>query len=76
MSKMYEERNYLAKIDTREVIHNPTGAWIRYDEAYKLTLLNPQILVNDDIPQIKAGAERYLRQVAGLDPNTNFTWIG
>jgi hypothetical protein len=61
--------------DTREFLHNPTGACLRYDDNYKLTLLDPRVVESDRISRIMAGAEEYLQQYLGLNPGIRFTWV-
>jgi hypothetical protein len=57
-----------------EIYHYPTGACFRFDEAGKLTLLNPAMLSPDQIPLITKGAEEALRQDRERDPSITWGW--
>jgi hypothetical protein len=71
---MFAPNNYSLNPATRELVHNPTAAWLRYDEDYRLKLLTPQIVESDLIPQIMAGAAEVLQRERGRDSRIRFAW--
>jgi hypothetical protein len=59
----------------RSVLHYPSGAFFRYDEAGTLTLLNPQMLAEDAASLVTQGAEEALRQESERDPRIKGMWV-
>lgn len=59
----------------RSVLHYPSGAFFRFDDAGNLTLLNPQMLAEDAVSLVTQGAEEALRQERERDPRISGAWI-
>ncbi len=67
---------YLVNPSDRSVVHNPTGAFFRYDEAGALRLLNPQTIARgEETPLIAEGAKEALRQEVERDPRIRLIWL-
>ena len=73
---MDELTSYSINPSDRSMVHHPTAAFFRYDDAGRLTLLNPHIHAPEDIHRITRGAEEALRKELERDPRIKFEWFG
>ncbi len=66
---------YSVNAAERTVFHHPSAACFRYDDAGRLTLLNPQALPDADVLLATQGAAEALRQEAERNPQIRFAWL-
>jgi hypothetical protein len=64
------------RLDTREVLHQPTGVMFRIEDSDKLTLLSvPPDAPRDKLPLIQAGAAEEVRRARRVDPAVSGFWM-
>jgi hypothetical protein len=67
--------DFSVRLDTREVLHQPTGVMFRIEDGDKLTLLYvPPDVPRDGLSLIEAGAAEEVSRMRRVDPAVSGFW--
>ena len=67
--------SYTVDVPNRAIFHARLGAFFRYDDDNKVTLVHPGLAVETEIPLLQAGAVEALAGELGRDPSVRFLWL-
>jgi len=67
---------YSVNRSDRSVLHHPTGALFRYDDAGRLTLLNAAVIAPDIVPLVSEGATEAIQDELEHDPGARPRPVG
>jgi hypothetical protein len=71
---MFRAIDYIVNPTTRELVHTPTCACLRYTDDGKLKVLLSAAARPEDMPALLQGAKQALQQQYGCDPRMGFIW--